>query len=112
MPEITRGFTPMGDRYVFDFKLCTAEKGWAQLDTDQDAPYYGQWVNPLKLEYVSHVEGDQTHIQYADEAEFTAGIRETLKWHQEHGYNPKIDGMCRDEIIEAFKRMGFEADLH
>jgi hypothetical protein len=108
----TVGFTPDGDRYVFDFKLCTATKGWAQLDTSQDASYYGQWVNPLTLEYVSHVEGDQTHIQYDDEAEFIAGISETLRWHAEHGYNPHIDGMCKQEIIEAFERMGFTEFLH
>ncbi len=31
------GFQAMSDRYKFDFKLCTPAKGWAQLDTRQDA---------------------------------------------------------------------------
>lgn len=111
MKRVT-GFTPTGDRYDFDFRLCTAAKGWAQLDTSQDAWYYGQWINPLTLQYVSHVEGDQTHIQYDDEAEFIAGINEMLDWHGDHGYAPKIDGMCRTEIIEAFGRMGFAEWMH
>jgi hypothetical protein len=108
----TTGFAPMGDRYAFDFKLCPSAKGWAQLDTAQDAWYYGQWINPLTLEYVSHVEGDQTRIQYETEAEFVDGVFETLKWHLEHGYSPKIDGMCNKAIIDAFKRLGFGGWLH
>ena len=43
--KITREFCP-GDRYVYDFGLCTYEKGWAQVDTAQDASYFGTWANP------------------------------------------------------------------
>ena len=112
MSKRTDGFNPMGDRYVFDFKCCTSAKGWAQLDTRQDASYYGNWVNPLKYETVSYCEGDCTHIQYDSEAEFIAGLTETLKWHTEHEYNPKIDGMCNPILIEAFTRLGFAEYLH
>lgn len=33
MSTITRGFSPMSDRYVFDFKLCIPAKGWAHNST-------------------------------------------------------------------------------
>lgn len=112
MSKRTVGFNPMGDRYAFDFKCCTAAKGWAQLDTSQDASYFGQWINPTTFEYVSYVEGDMTHIQYDNRAEFIAGIIETLKWHADREYNPKIDGMCKPEIIEAFADMGLAEWLH
>jgi len=108
----TAGFTPCGDRYAYDFRLCLPAKGWAQLDTKQDAWYYGNWINPLTLETVSYAEGDATHIKYDDEAEFVRGVGESLAWHTEHGWEPKIDGMCRPEIIEAFTRMGFAPYLH
>lgn len=108
----TTGFTPYGDRYAFDFKLCTAAKGWAQLDTHQDASYFGIWVNPLLLRYVSYIEGDQTLIQYESEAEFTAGIREAVEWQKSAGHFIGIDGMCRPEIIEAFTRLGLGEFLH
>lgn len=108
----TTGFTPDGDRYIFDFRLCKPEKGWAQLDTKQDAWYYGQWVNPLTLEYVSHVEGDRTHIQYESEEEFRQGTLETLEWHKTHGWEPAIDGMCNPDIIAAFERLGFKEWMH
>jgi hypothetical protein len=45
-------FTP-SDRYVYDFVLCTYDKGWAQIDTRQDASYYGTWTNP-SVEKSSH----------------------------------------------------------
>ena len=46
------------DRYIFDFKLCTTGKGWAQVDTEQDASYFGTWANPFELKVVSYTEGD------------------------------------------------------
>lgn len=101
-----------GERYAFDAKLCRATDGWAQLDTKQDASYYGQWANPLTLEYVSYCEGDVTHIRYDSAEEFTAGIQETVQWHQRAGYWLGIDGMLRPEIIEAFTRLGLSEYLH
>ncbi|KKN37278.1 hypothetical protein LCGC14_0765160 [marine sediment metagenome] len=66
MPEINkRGNTVLRsfhstERYRFDFKLCTAEKGWRQYDTDQDAWYFGVWVHPEKRLIVTYAEGDVT----------------------------------------------------
>jgi len=33
--ETIREFVP-ADRYIYDFRLCTYSKGWAQIDTKQD----------------------------------------------------------------------------
>ena len=41
---LTHEFAP-ADRYLYDFKVLTIDKGWAQLDSRQDASYYGHW-NP------------------------------------------------------------------
>ena len=41
--KIAREFCP-GDRYTYDFGLCSFEKGWAQVDTAQDASYFGTWT--------------------------------------------------------------------
>jgi hypothetical protein len=109
----TRSSDPMGDRYKFDFKLCTPENGWAQLDSRQDASYYGNWVNPIKLELMSYCEGDTTLIQCDTADEFKTVLRETIDWHNgQDDRGAKIDGMCRPEIIEAFTTLGFAADLH
>ena len=106
----TTGFSPMGDRYVFDIKSSTWAKGWAQLDTKQDDSDYGNWVNPTKLELVSHCEGDQTHIQCESGEEFVAKVREDVEWHGDRFIG--IDGMCNPDIITAFTRLGLNDLLH
>jgi hypothetical protein len=108
----TNSFEAFGDRYRFDFKRCTASNGWAQIDSKQDAPYYGQWANPITCELASYCEGDVTHTKCADEAEFIAALGACLSWNKERGYLLGIDGMCRPEIIEAFQRLGFGEYLH
>lgn len=50
------------DRYFFDFTLCTYAKGWMQIDTYQDAWYFGIWTRPHSLEVITFAEGDFTHV--------------------------------------------------
>ena len=57
--KITHEFCP-GDRYTYDFGLCSFENGWAQIDTAQDASYFGTWANPTRLMIFSYCEGDTT----------------------------------------------------
>ena len=49
--KITRDFCP-GNRYAYDFGLCSYEKGWAQVDAAQDASFFGTWANPARLTLV------------------------------------------------------------
>jgi hypothetical protein len=109
--KIIRNFVP-SDRYHYDLRECTSANGWAQLDTRQDASYYGNWANPITRELVSYCEGDVTHTQCDDDAEFATVLRECIEWHKTRNYFIGIDGMCRPPIIEAFLRLGFDGDLH
>src|ERR1700752_2168578 len=70
----------MGERYKHDFRLWTAKEGWAKLDSRPDAPYYGQWFNPLTLKLFSYCEGDTTLTECDDEADFAAEVRECIRW--------------------------------
>jgi hypothetical protein len=99
-------------RYAFDFGQCRASNGWAQLDSEQDASYFGNWVNPITYETVSYCEGDVTHIRYDHAEEFRIGLADDLRWHAGRGDTPKIDGMCEPAIIAAFTRLGFANYLH
>lgn len=112
MATITSGHDFMGDRYKYDFRNCTSSNGWAQLDSKQDASYYGQWVNPLTLKMMSYCEGDTTLTECEDEADFLVSLRECIRWNQEAGYFIGIDGMCEPTIIEAFTRLGMAEFLH
>jgi hypothetical protein len=108
----TTGFEAMGDRYKYDFNQCHFKKGWAQLDTRQDASYFGNWLNPITFEHFSYCEGDLTHIQCESAEEFKNWVIETVNWHKERGYFIGIDGMCDEKIISAFKALGLEEFLH
>lgn len=112
MANVTTGFEAMGDRYKYDFNKCSYKSGWAQLDTKQDAWYYGNWINPITLKLFSYAEGDTTLTECESEAEFIAAVRECVRWQTEHGYFIGIDGMCEPAIIDAFIRMGLGDVLH
>ena len=50
------------DRYHFDFHRCKAADGWKQYDTNQDAWYFGVWVNLKLREILTYAEGDITRV--------------------------------------------------
>jgi len=51
-----------GERYDFDFEICTPAEGWKQYDTSQDAWYFGVWVHVEKRLTVTYAEGDVTVV--------------------------------------------------
>jgi hypothetical protein len=112
MATIRRNNICMTDRYQFDFKTCTPARGWAQLDTRQDASYYGNWINPSTFELFSYCEGDITHTQCSDADDFKQSLRECIEWHREREYFIGIDPMERPEIKDALISLGFESELH
>jgi len=71
--EVIREFCP-GDRYRYDMKLVGRE-GWKQYDTDQDAHYFGCWVNPDKMMTFCYCEGDVTIIRCKDKEHYNAEIQ-------------------------------------
>ena len=83
--EVIRMFEPEADRYCFDFKHCTPSKGWLQFDTDQDAHYFGVWVNKSKRWIVTYAEGDVTIV----------------KCPTVESFNMEIKGMCEFYGVEA-----------
>lgn len=112
MATLTRGSDFMTDRYKYDFRKCTSRDGWAQLDTKQDASYYGNWINPITRKLFSYCEGDVTLTECDSDADFIETVRECIRWHSERDYFIGIDGMCNVDIIEAFTRLGFAEYLH
>lgn len=49
------------DRYLFDFGLDRDE--WEEFDTENDASYFGIWLNKSKLQTLHYVEGDVSFTQ-------------------------------------------------
>lgn len=107
-----REFAP-GDRYIYDFKLCTTSKGFAQVDTSQDASYFGTWANPFKLMIVCYCEGDVT-IQTADNpTEFVDEIHKIKTWNEENGMRLiGIDPGFNESLKAEFEKIGLANLLH
>jgi len=70
-----------GERYLFDFRVCTSERGWVQYDTDQDAWYYGVWIHVGEREIVNYCEGDLYVTRCPDEESFQAELRDLHAFH-------------------------------
>ena len=71
------------DRYTYDFGLCSSKNGFAQVDTGQDASYFGTWANPEKLIIFNYCEGDCYTTICDSVDEFRAEIAEIKRWNHE-----------------------------
>jgi len=113
MKTIKREFLN-GSRYMFDFGECRAKNGWAQIDTSQDASYYGNWTNPFKLTVISYAEGDIAIITCDTIEEYIQEIRDIESWNLKYDPDFKfgIDGMCNEQLINRFNDLGLSDLLH
>ena len=72
-------FAP-AERYLVDFAPDFSSEGWEQFDTDQDAHYFGVWVNPVKELVLTYAEGDWSLIVCKD---YYAEIRSMIEFYGE-----------------------------
>lgn len=111
--KITRGFIEGGSRYPFDFTHCSTKIGWAQVDTQSDASYYGNWANPTELKTFCYCEGDTTLVECETPEEFIQQLRELEEFEVKSDRKPpKIDPGFNEELKQAFIDMGLEDMLH
>lgn len=110
--KIIREFSPT-DRYEFDFGVCSPKKGFAQVDTEQDASYYGTWASPYKLMIVNYAEGDITTQQADTPKEFAEALRSLKKWNEDFGYKFRgIDPGFDNKLRAKFDSFGLSDLLH
>ncbi len=108
MKRIERSFNP-ADRYLYDFRLCPPSEGWAQLDTGQDASYFGKWINPVERQIISYCEGDVTLVAVDTNEELVAEVESIKKWNIENGHRfIGIDPLCKEEIEDALIKAGLK----
>ena len=94
------------NRYEYDFGVCSIAKGWAQIDTSQDASYFGQWVNPVLRWIFSYCEGDTTVTQCATNEELVSEIAKMKAWNLENGHrflgiDPGFSVPLRSALVHA-----------
>jgi hypothetical protein len=109
--ELIRSFAPT-ERYLYDFKLLTYEKGWAQVDTRQDASYYGTWTNPTKREIFNYCEGDICLTKCDTDEDYRQAVSEMVEWNKNAGYWLGIDPGFSAEMKDRFASLGFSDLLH
>ncbi|OPL09434.1 MAG: hypothetical protein AVO38_10930 [delta proteobacterium ML8_D] len=100
------------DRYTYDFGLCSIKHGFAQIDTGQDASYYGQWCNPFRLLIFQYIEGDCITTECETAAEFCEEIRKIVQYHTQNDRFYGIDPGLNLELIEQFTKLGLADLLH
>lgn len=71
------------DRYVVDFAEDRKAGGWEQFDTDQDAWYFGMWVNAVKWLTLTYAEGDWYLVVCPDREHYLAEIRHAIEFYGE-----------------------------
>ena len=91
------------DRHEFDFGGC---RGWQQWDNEQDAWYYGNWLNIDELKSMSYVEGDVTEIKFNDIKEFSKHVKDGFA--KDIGFK-HIDvgiGKNREGLLNKYREAG------
>lgn len=110
--KTTREFAP-ADRYLYDFGLCSYANGFAQVDTSQDASYFGTWANPTRLIVFSYCEGDTTLQECETAEEFAAELRAIDAWNVSQGHGRALIDPGLDPAFKAeFERLGLADLLH
>ncbi|MCY4026722.1 MAG: hypothetical protein OXH75_10485 [Acidobacteria bacterium] len=89
------------DRYAIDWELCSPPSAttWAQLDTEADAAWFGQWVNPFRRIVLAYCEGELQVKRCHDDRELAVELHRIADWHQKHdrwkGIDPWNDALVR-----------------
>lgn len=108
-------FNEPSDRYEYDSLLLP--KGYAQIDTRDDASYYGMWANPTARVIVEYAEGDVTITKCETDDDFAAELRKHDTWRRKEkplrsGRGIGIDPWFNTELASAFTRVGVGDLLH
>lgn len=75
------GIRGQGERYGYDLRLCAA--GWRQYDTNQDAWYFGVWVDVEGRRVFTYAEGDRCLVECPTLESFRAELDEMSRFYGE-----------------------------
>jgi hypothetical protein len=108
--KIIRSFEP-SDRYRYDFDPCSCARRWAQVDTAQDASWFGTWASHSERMILNFAEGDVTRTVWDTDEELAAALLDLDRWSRDHGYGPAwIDPRFDPTLKAVFEAVGL-ADM-
>lgn len=115
MSKLIRGLDLMADRYKYDLKFREADN-WFQVDTWQDASYFGVWTNPIELKIATYCEGDTSLEVCDDDADYRDALTRCLEFYDSERQRAKVDciyaSRSRPEIAERLRALGFADRIH
>ncbi len=79
---IVDDFKMMSDRYFYDRKFLI-EKNWYTISLDQDAEYFGVWVNDVTYQILTYCEGDITLVESLNYVQHNKEYREMITFYEE-----------------------------
>ena len=71
------------ERYRVDFADDFGSEGWEQFDTDQDAPYFGVWMNKTTRRTLTYAEGDWMVVTCSDDEHYNAEVLDAIRFYGE-----------------------------
>jgi hypothetical protein len=85
-------FRPDLNRYFFDNSECNpARTNFCQIDTWQDASYFGIWADPVGLRVVKFIESEVYRHEFDSEAAFREKVQSILEHNRDGGGHASID---------------------
>ena len=89
------------DAIALGWKL--SKKRYCSIDTRQDAPYFGNWVNVETLSCITYCEGDYIETKGDNREEFLIHLKKVIKFYQDRkeflGIDPELNEKKRDSLI-------------
>ncbi len=92
-----------GDRYAYDFGLC---RDFAQVNTSEDASWYGIWACPTRLVVFTFCEGDCTTVQCDTADEFRSEMLSVRAFAERMGKFLGIDPGSDPVKAAAWEALG------
>lgn len=106
---LTRGTDHYGDRYAYDWGLCGK---FAQVDTTQDASYFGTWACPERRRIFTYCEEDTTFTRCDTDEEFAAEMAKLKAWNEQRGFWLGVDPGLSPDRIALWRTPLLEGFLH
>ena len=113
MTKTTTACNDIHNRYAIDWELCSPATAtqWAQIDTEADAAWFGQWVNPFRRIVLAYIEGELQVTRCDDDQELAAELHRIADWHREHDRWKGIDPW-NDELARRLEDAGAGRLMH
>ena len=112
--QVKRHFLLNAERYRWDFSEKFTNARWEQYDTDQDAWYFGVWINKQLLKMQTYAEGDLTIVTCPDVEHFNAEIQNMNEFYGE-GFIAKTidqDGKMTTFVQDRHKFFIHKEEMH